>query len=100
MLRHDNMVTTIRGRPPNRTAREAVYPTTSDAPSGIRFGITKTVIARALTGNSDRDIDTRAIREATAMVEATEAREEKVTKRESDMGEKAQRKPEETGGEA
>ena len=58
MLRHDNMVTTIRGRPPNRTAKEAVYPTTTDAPSGIRFGITKTVIARALTGNSDRDIDT------------------------------------------
>ena len=34
------------------------------------------------------------------MVEATEAREEKVIEKESDTGEKAQHKPEETGGEA
>ena len=101
MLRHDNMVTTIRGRPPNPTAKEAVYPTTTDAPSDIRYGIMKTVITRALTGDSDQEIETWAteVPEAIAMVEVTEANEtEKATERESDTGKKAQHKPEETGG--
>ena len=91
MLRHDNMVMTIRGRLPNRTAKEAVYPTTTEAPSGIQYGIMKTVITQALT----------AIQEAIAMVEVTEAQEiERATEKESDTGKKAQHKPEETGGKA
>ena len=102
---HDNMVTiqTIRGPLPNRTAREAACPTTTDAPSGIRHWITKTAITRALTGDPDREVDTRATevieaREVTATAEAAEVREvKKANKRKSDTNKTTQHRPEEAG---
>ena len=63
----------------------------------------KTVTTRALTGDPDREVDTRAIeaQEVTATAEVPEANEVKrATKRESDTGKKAQHKPEEAGGAA
>jgi hypothetical protein len=100
-LRHDNMVTTIRGRLPNRTAKEAVYPTTTDASSGIRHWIMKTVITQALTGNSDQEIETWAteVQEAIVTVEVTEAREtERATAKRAIRARKPSTNPKRQGG--
>ena len=79
---------------------------TTYAPSGIRRWITKTAITRALTGDPDREVDTRATeaieaREVTAMAEVAGASEVKrATKRRSDTNKKTHHKPEEAGGAA
>ena len=79
---------------------------TTDAPSGIRRWITKTAITRALTGDPDREVDTRATevieaREVTVTAKVAGASEVKrATKRESDTNKKTQHKPEEAGGAA
>ena len=106
MLRHDNMVTiqTIRGPLSSRTAKEAACPMTTDAPSGIRRWITKTAITRALTGDPDREVDTRVTevlkaQEAKATAEVAGAKEAKrVNKQGNDTNVTTQRRPEEAGG--
>ena len=77
---------------------------TTDAPSGIRHWITKTAITRALTGDPDREVDTRATeviraREVTVTAEVAGVSEAKrANKQGNDTNETTQHRPKEAGG--
>ena len=96
MLRHDDMVMTIRGRPPNQTANAAAYLMTTGAPSGITCRNMKTVTIRALTGDPDQGTEIE-VRGARATAEQTGARETETDQR-SETGKIAQHKHEEARG--